>query len=174
MTIQIMLIYMMPGYDLGKVVQNLLVWRYHKVVERWYNIKPRDSKICFSDLKIKPHWLFIMNILVPEKCTPSLLAENYPSAFKSFDFYFWNSFIIQPVSLNKGNHNVILISIDFWKIHFPISFSFAWEDHRKHLRLCLNKFLNTYLSKIHALNFQLSSQSLKLWSNTVFCIWYIT
>lgn len=68
-----------------------------------------------------------MNILVSEKCTPSLLAENYPSAFKSFDFYFWNLFIIQPLSLNKGNHNLILISIDFWKIRFPISFSFEWE-----------------------------------------------
>ena len=32
-TIQIMLIYMMPGYDLGKVAQNLLVVRYYKVVE---------------------------------------------------------------------------------------------------------------------------------------------
>ena len=47
-TIQIKLIYMTPGYDLGKVVQNLLVCR----TKLWKgDIKPRNSKICFSDWK---------------------------------------------------------------------------------------------------------------------------
>lgn len=58
-----------------------------------------------------------------------------------------------------------------------LSFRFDWEDiSNSHVSVWPNFQTTQSLSKIlcYASNFKLSSRSFKVWSNTLFCVWYIT